>query len=176
MIDTKTHCHIYLDPEKQFLLLINHIKAIHDRVIWNNSKIMVFVEHNLGFEAEHHERALRGLRNVLFYRDDKRQRVGILTTLQVKHAMCTLANAMLREKRISLSSGNHFISQDPEGLKKLLVEELEIYSYQFKSASTVFGKDQCSLSGKVGGMRDDMAILFQLAIYWTSVVVEGMTE
>jgi hypothetical protein len=28
-------------------------------VKWSKSPITVFVEHNLGFEAEHHERALR---------------------------------------------------------------------------------------------------------------------
>lgn len=79
---------------------------------WARSTITVFVEHNLGFEAEHHERALRGLPGVCFYRDEVRQRVGVLTTLQVKHAMCTLTNAMLREGRICLRSGENFVSSD----------------------------------------------------------------
>lgn len=83
--------------------------------------------------------------------------------------MCTLTNAMLREKRISLRSGESFISNDEEGIKKLIQEEMETYSYQFKSATTVFSRDQCALSGKVGGMRDDLAIALQLAIYWTSI-------
>jgi hypothetical protein len=52
---------------------------------------------------------------------------------------------------------------------------MEIYSYQFKSASTVFSKDQCALSGKVGGMRDDMAIALQLAVYWTNVETMSST-
>lgn len=51
-------------------------------------------------QAEHHERALRGMHMVRFYKDEKRQRVGVLTTLQVKHAMCTLTNAMLREVHV----------------------------------------------------------------------------
>jgi hypothetical protein len=33
---------------------------------------------------------------VSFFRDEKKDRVGMLTTLPVKHAMCTLTNAMLR--------------------------------------------------------------------------------
>ena len=99
---------------------------------WEHSPITIFVEHNLGFEAEHHERALRGLKNVTFYRDEKRQRVGMLTTLPVKHSMCTLCNAYLREKRLSASTGENFISEDEQGLKKLLREEMEMYSYQFK--------------------------------------------
>ena len=87
--------------------------------------------------------------------------------------MCTLTNAMLRERRVSMSSGHMFVSADEDGIKRLIRDELEIYSYQFKSASTVFSKDQCALSGKVGGMRDDMAIALQLAIYWTSVETRG---
>jgi hypothetical protein len=39
---------------------------------------------------------------------------------------------------------------------------------QFKDPSTTFGKQQCCLSGKVGGMRDDLVICLQLAVYWTS--------
>jgi hypothetical protein len=127
------------DPEKQFMMLIAHIDKIRDHVKWQNSKITVYVEHNLGFEAEHHERALRHLPGVAFYKDAKRQRVGILTTLPVKHAMCTLTNAMLREGRITLLRDD-FVSMDARALKRLLMEELEIYSYQFKSASTVFSK------------------------------------
>lgn len=48
-------------------------------------------------QAEHHARALSNLPGVSFYRDEKRGRVGMLTTLDVKHAMCTLTNAMLRQ-------------------------------------------------------------------------------
>lgn len=90
--------------------------------------------------------------------------------------MCTLTNAMLREKRISLRSGEAFISNDEASMKKLLREELETYSYQFKSASTIFSRDQCALSGKVGGMRDDMAIALQLAVYWTSIEASAGME
>lgn len=64
------------------MLLVDHIAKIRDRVVWERSHIQVYVEHNLGFEAEHHERALRGIQGVSFYRDEKRQRIGILTTLQ----------------------------------------------------------------------------------------------
>lgn len=46
----------------------------------------------------------------------------MLTTLQTKHAMCTLTNAMLREHRLSLSRGDYFVSKDEIGLKRLLRE------------------------------------------------------
>lgn len=164
------------DPERQFLLLISHIQRIRDKVFWARSPIEIFVEYNLGFEAEHTQRALHGMPMVTFHRDEKRQRTGILTTLQVKHACCTLVNAMLRERRISVLPEDEIISLSPETIRKLLCNEMEIYSYQFKGATTVFQKDQCALSGKVGGMRDDLAILLQLAIYWTNQKLQSTFE
>ena len=155
------------DPERQHLLLIDHISRIRQQVHWCKSPIKIFVEHNLGFEAEHHERALRGLPGTTFYKDEKRQRVGVLTTLPVKHAMCCLTNALLREDRVTVLPNDKIVSLDPVGVKKLLMDELGMYSYQFKGAATPFTKDQMALSGKFGGQADDLAILFQLAIYWT---------
>jgi hypothetical protein len=109
---------------------------------------------------------------VRFYQDDKRGRVGVLTTLDVKHAMCTMLNAMLREDRVCCSSKDDFVSCNlkEDDVKRLLRDQLEVYSYQFKQAGTVFGKGQVALSGKVGGMRDDLAVLLQLAAYWTALL------
>jgi hypothetical protein len=90
--------------------------------------------------------------------------------------MCTLVNAMLREKRISFTCDEYFIAQNETELKALLKEQMKIYSYQFKTASSIFSKDQCSLSGKVGGFRDDLAILIQLAAYWTSMYLTQQYE
>lgn len=71
-----------------------------------------------------------------------------------------------------LLQGDNFVSKNcrEDEIKALLRDELETYSYQFKSATTVFNKEQVALSGKVGGMRDDLAILLQLAAYWTGQV------
>ena len=43
-----------------------------------------------------------------FYMDETRGRVGVLTTLPVKHAMCTLTNAMLRYTQSFLSLHDPF--------------------------------------------------------------------
>ena len=90
--------------------------------------------------------------------------------------MVTLTNAMLREQRLCLQDDPHFVSLDGRALKRLLREEMVIYSYQFKSATTIFNKEQCALSGKVGGMRDDIAIVLQLGVYWTSYCIDTSYE
>ena len=62
----------------------------------------MFVERNLGFEAEHHKRALDYLPGVSFYVDQKANRVGVLTTEATKHAMATLVVSMLAERRMHI--------------------------------------------------------------------------
>lgn len=90
--------------------------------------------------------------------------------------MCTLVVAMLRENRICVRNGADFVSKDETGLKKLLREEMAVYSYQFKSAASVFQKEACALSGKVGGLKDDLCIVLQLGVYWTSHILEKRVE
>ena len=95
--------------------------------------------------------------------------MGILTTIDTKHAMATILNTMLRERRVHVA--NELISRDSVACKTRLREQLEIYSYQFKQAINTFGKDLISLSGKVGGMKDDLCICLQLGVYWTSAEI-----
>lgn len=134
-----------------------------------DSPIKIYVERNLGFEAEHHARDLGSIPGVIFHQDLAAKRIGVLTTDAVKHAMCGLLNSMLREKRVHMAK--QLISRDPKSIRTRIREQMEVYSYQFKLAETPFNRDQMSLSGKVGGMRDDVCICLQLAIYWTGLEV-----
>lgn len=76
------------------------------------------------------------------------------------------------------TKGDDFVccNTKEDDIKRLLRDQLEIYSYQFKQAATVFAKGQVALSGKVGGMRDDLAVLLQLAAYWTGQLFDAGTE
>jgi hypothetical protein len=93
--------------------------------------------------------------------------VGVLTTNPIKHAMCQLVILMLEERRIHIR--NPLVSRDPRGMALRLREQMEIYSYQYKAALTTFQKDAIALSGKVGGMKDDICICLQLACYFTQI-------
>jgi hypothetical protein len=139
-----------------------------DLVLTNRvSPIFIYVERNLGFEAEHHKRALGHLPNVTFYVDQKADRVGVLTTEQVKHGMCHLVHVMLSEKRVHV--WKPLISINPEKMRRIFKEQMETYSYQVKMAQNTFQKDRLALSGKVGGCKDDVCICFQLACYYTQI-------
>lgn len=131
------------------------------------SPICLIVERNLGFEAEHMERNLKDIENTKFYFDEQSRRVGVLTTDKVKMAAMTQMNIMLKERRVHLLPEDEMTSLDVQGNRKKLKDQLEIYSMQYKVPETVFQKVRHALSGKVGGMKDDVVICLQLAVYWT---------
>ena len=128
------------------------------------------MERNLGFEAEHFQRALHNMENVVFYRDEQAGRTGILTSENVKLGAMTHTNVMLREQRICMFPNNMLIARDAQEYRRKLREQLEMYSFQFKTPNNVFQKGRYALSGKVGGFKDDIVICLQLGIYWTETV------
>lgn len=144
-----------------------HIKEIRRIPEFQFSSIQIFVERNLGFEAEHFQRALQHEENVVFYRDYQAGRTGVLTTENVKLGAMTMTNVMLREQRVCLLPISQLISRDPQEVRRRLREQLEIYSLQFKIPENAFQKGRYSLSGKVGGFKDDIVICLQLGLYWT---------
>jgi hypothetical protein len=154
------------EPEKQFDLVQRHIHKIRQQTVFETSEIIIMVERNLGFEAEHHQRALAGIPLTRHRVDHTAQRYGILTTQDIKLGMMTLLNNMLRDQRVNIHVD--LVSDDAKGNRKRLREQLAIYSFQFKSAPDTFGKQRMSLNGKVGGMKDDVCIALQLAIYFSS--------
>ena len=103
----------------------------------------------------------------MFYKDMQAGRTGVLTTENVKLGAMTMTNVMLREKRVHILNETLLISLDPLGARRRLREQLEIYSFQFKTPDNVFQKGRFALSGKVGGLKDDVVICLQLGLYWT---------
>ena len=91
----------------------------------------------------------------------------MLTTENVKYGAMELLNIMMRERRLSVCK--YFHSRDTKGLLLKLRDQLEIFSWQFKQAVTTFQKDRMALSGKVGGLKDDLCIALMLGAYFTSV-------
>ena len=163
---TNTDVLVRTEPSKQIALVERHLRRISSVPLLQFSQIIIMCERNLGFEAEHHERALRGIPHTRHRVDHAAKRYGVLTTEEIKHGMCTITNTMLREHRINILKP--LLSEDPEANARRLHEQLTIYSLQFKEAVNVFSKTRAALSGKVGGMKDDVVIALQLGIYYST--------
>jgi len=153
------------EPEKQFALVERHIRRLREVRELALSQVIVMVERNLGFEAEHHERALNGLPHTRFRVDHAARRYGILTTEEVKYGMMTLFNNMLRAQRVAFREP--LLSEDPPAARRRIQEQMKVYSFQYKQAVNCFGKQRVALCGKVGGMKDDVVIALQLAVYYS---------
>jgi hypothetical protein len=74
---------------------------------------------------------------------------------------------MLREKKVHIMQGAALVSVDYASARRRLREQLEFFSFQFKTPENVFQKGRFALSGKVGGLKDDVVICLQLGLYWT---------
>ncbi len=81
---------------------------------------------------------------------------------------------MLQERRIHVHKP--LVSKDGKSLLLRLREQMEVYSYQFKLGVTTFQKDRIALSGKVGGMKDDICIYLQLACYYTQLLSQRAAQ
>ena len=64
-----------------------------------DSKVIIIVERNLGFEAEHLFRYCRSIPESGFLREKGNTRIGILTTQTMKMAYVSFLNILLREER-----------------------------------------------------------------------------
>ena len=153
------------EPEKQFALVERHMHRLRQVPALAFSQVIIMVERNLGFEAEHHERALNGLPRTRFRIDHAAKRYGILTTEEVKYGMMTLFNNMLRDQRVAFREP--LLSEDPPAARRRVQEQMKVYSFQYKQAVNCFGKQRVALCGKVGGMKDDVVIALQLAVYYS---------
>ena len=159
------------EPDKQFAMIEDHICRLRaSRPQWLQSPVRIYVERNLGFEAEHHKLALQHLPGVSFRMDPNCDRVGIYTSQTVKHAMSTLLNTMLRDERVHVIKP--VVTLDKANLIRLR-DQLNVYSYQFKLGVTTFQPDRCAISGKIGGMKDDIAIALQLGVYFTDIDIKS---
>jgi hypothetical protein len=138
----------------------------HSFILFTSARGLTTARVPCRFEAEHHERALAHVPYTRFRVDHQANRFGVLTTEEVKYAACTLLNTLLRDQRVAFK--NPLLSEDPDGNRRRVEDQLRIYSMQFKQAQNVFGKGRQALSGKVGGMKDDVAIALQLGVYYSS--------
>jgi hypothetical protein len=117
-----------------------HIARIRGGVGRKRSPVSIFVERNLGFESEHHKRALQHLPGVDFYVDEHANRVGVLTTETTKHAMAQLVVVMLAERRVHVL--DPLLSAEPQAQRTRFREQMETYSMQVWPLLTLLARLQ----------------------------------
>ncbi len=129
------------------------------------SRVLVVVERNLGFEAEHLYRACHDIPNSVFVRESKDvARIGVLTTLDRKQEFVTYTNVMLRESRV-FAPERHFVNVQQNKAHSTLLEQLSYFGYTFSAPDNQFQKERFCISGKGAGGKDDLCMAFLIGVY-----------
>jgi hypothetical protein len=153
------------DPFKTFALLERHIAAIrsqHYRL--NMSECRVMIERNLGFEAEHMFRHCRNWPSVTFLREPGSDRIGCLTTQNLKLAFVTYTNILLRENRVFVTQ-DRFVDLNAAKSRDMLLDQLSFFSFSFSAPQTLMQKERFAISGKGQGGKDDLVMALLIGLY-----------
>ncbi len=135
------------------------------RPMFYMSRVLIVVERNLGFEAEHLYRACRDIPNSVFVREGKDvSRIGVLTTLERKQEFVTYTNVMLRESRV-FAPERHFVNVQQNKARSTLLEQLSYFGYTFSAPDNQFQKERFCISGKSAGGKDDLCMAFLIGLY-----------
>lgn len=153
------------DPQAQYDLLAKHIKALYSIHALRNAKLVVGVEANLGFEAQHVLHALRqrGFSFIALH-EGAQDGPGILTTNASKELMCIGLQELLDYKRIFLSKKLVSISGSPIEMVNTLIKQLNQFAVLVEPPRTPFGQVRRTYTGKIAGNQDDLCISLQLGV------------
>lgn len=150
----------------QHKLLVSHIQKLRLLPALRDAQVVLGLESNLGFEAQHALHALRRaeVRNWVSLMEGVDGTPGLLTTNSSKEVMCVALQELLAQSRIGVSSRLLSTSMPPREALDQLVGELRAFMVFVDAPKTLFGKPRRTFTGKLGGHQDDLAIAFQLAI------------
>jgi hypothetical protein len=154
------------DPIKCFTLLKTHIVAVRNQyseLYFSVCKLII--ERNLGFEAEHMYRETRGMDNVAYLKQPNSERIGCLTTQDLKLGFVTYLNILLRENRFFVTPEAEFVDLNKSKSREMLLDQLCFFSFTFNAPETVMHKEKFAISGKSAGGKDDLAMACQIGVF-----------
>jgi hypothetical protein len=174
-INSFFHTHKILEPEEQRAIFIEHIRALKNRREFSNCPVVVGVESNLGFEANHHE-AYIGQENLTSIvcvlhessRSDRSEAsVGLQATnaRKAQMAMLTRWNLHGPHHRYRICPEVTCVSGSAEKAIDELREQLFVFCRIVQPAPQIGGKPRIVYSGKHARSHDDLAMAFQ----WTEL-------
>ena len=140
------------------------------------TKFVIMTESNLGLEAAHVANMLKGHPRCVPLRETGTEgRYGVLTTHARKAEFVALLETLLTTSGIVVAE--RVVSTEPEAALKTLQQQLGQYKMVTQTGGA-FAAPKVTFSGKLGPdgkpglMRDDLCIALQMAVYWSSYVLQ----
>ena len=155
------------DPYKTFELLKQHVQAVRSGdENFACSNVVIIIERNLGFEAEHLFRECRDtIPNSSFLCEPGIERIGVLTTHARKIAYVSVMNNLLRETRIFVDQ-EYWVDSGKNKTSTMLLEQLSFFGFAFTRPENAFQKEKVAISGKSSGGKDDLCMALLIGLFF----------
>lgn len=147
-------------------LVFDHIQKLRALSTLRDSTVVLGVESNLGFEAQHMVHALRrmNLHNFVSLYEGVDSTIGLLTTNKSKEVMCTALQELLSSNRLQTFTEFMSLSVGPVEMIKRLTEEIRSFMIYVDQPRSLFSRARRTYTGKMGGHQDDAAMALQMSI------------
>lgn len=142
---------------------INQLRALRNL---SRSLVVLGVESNLGFEAQHTIQALKrlGLSNCCPLYEGVDNTLGLLTTNKTKEVMCKALQELLTLNRLHVSDRFMSVQQSPRNMLARITEEMRAFMIYVDEPKSLFAQPRRTYTGKLGGHQDDAIIALQMAV------------
>jgi hypothetical protein len=157
---------LFAEAHKQQSLVYEHVKSLREIDSLQRAMLVLGVESNLGFEAQHTIQALKrlGLRNCCPLHEGVDNTLGILTTHKTKEVMCSALQELLSMNRLHISDKFMSISMSPRAMVDRIIEEMRAFMIYVDAPKSLFAQSRRTYTGKIGGHQDDVIIAVQMAV------------
>jgi len=164
----------HADMEATVLRHVRGLELLFPR--HTGTKFVIMTESNLGLEAAHVANMLKDNHRCVPLRETGPEgRYGVLTTHARKAEFVALLETLLTTNAIVV--GKQVVSTDADTALKTLEQQMQQYKMVTQTGG-VFAAQRITFSGKLGAdgkpglMRDDLCIALQMAVYWSSYVMQ----
>ena len=162
-----------VDDLAQEAFLMDHFKMIRADPDFATTPIVTIIESNLAWVTASHIARVASMYSPIVHLiadQSKHNRVGVWMTNDIKETMKRDTFVLLDTERVHMSY--EFVSNTPS-TRANFANQLRNYKYEVKPAKDAFSKPKMIISGKGYNANDDLAIVFQMIIFWSQRYYEN---
>lgn len=156
----------FTEAHLQHKLVFDHVAQLRNIDSVKSAMVVLGIESNLGFEAQHTVHALQrsGLTNCCPIFEGVDNTLGMLTTNKTKEVMCTALGELLSLNRLHVSSRFVSVSTSPKEMLSRFLSEMRAFMVYVDAPRSLFVQSRRTFTGKVGGHQDDAVIALQMSV------------
>ena len=158
--------HRYADAQAQHTLVYNHITQLRTLIELAHATVVLGIESNLGFEAQHtgHSLQRKGLKDCCPRYEGVDNTLGMLTTNKSKEVMCTALQELLSLNRLHVSNKFMSTTMSPKEMLNRIIDEMRAFMIYVDAPRSLFVQARRTYTGEKDGHQGDAIIALQMAV------------